>query len=322
MPTTSRDVPPRPAIAPLAERDLPEAERIFRVAFGTFLGAPNPETFWADRDYVYGRWRAPHVAAFGATRDGELVGSNFATQWGSVGFFGPLTVRPDLHDRGIAQALLAKTVDQFDAWKTTHSGLFTFAQSAKHVALYQKFGFYPRFLTAVMFAPARQSATFSGATRFSALSAEAKAEALQASREVTESLYPGLDLSQEIAATDDQDIGDTVLVEGARGLAAFAICHYGPRSEAGEGFCFIKFGAVRQTSSADKDFGRLLDAAEALAVSVGVPKLLAGGNLARAEAYQHMAARGFRTVIQGVNMHRRNEAGYCRPGLYIIDDWR
>ena len=113
-----------------------------------------------------------------------------------------------------------------------------------------------------------------------------------------------------------------MFLEGASGLAAFAICHFGPRSEAGEGFCFIKFGAVRATPWADKDFGRLLDAAEALAVSAGMPNVLAGANLARQEAYQHLAARGFRTAVQGVNMHRRNEPGYCRPGVYIIDDWR
>jgi|HubBroStandDraft_6_1064221.scaffolds.fasta_scaffold49872_3 GNAT superfamily N-acetyltransferase len=322
MSTTKDNTRPQPAIAPLSKRDLPEAARIVRVAFGTFLGAPDPETFWADRDYVYGRWRAPHVATFGATLDGALVGSNFATRWGSVGFFGPLSVRPDLHDRGIAQALLARTVDQFDAWGVTQSGLFTFAESAKHVGLYQKFGFYPRFLTALMFAPARESGTVPGASRFSALDVEEKAEALRASREVTNGLYPGLDLSDEIAAADAQGLGDTVLVEGAGGLAAFAICHFGPHSEAGEGFCFIKFGAVRASPSADKGFGRLLDAAEALAVSAGMPNLLAGANLARQEAYQHLAARGFRTAVQGVNMHRRNEPGYCRPGVYIIDDWR
>ena len=216
--STATDKPrTEPVIAPLAESDLPQAERIVRVAFGTYLGAPDPETFWADRDYVYGRWNAPHVAAFGATHEGALVGSNFATQWGSVGFFGPLTVRPDLHDRGIAQALLVRTVEQFDAWGTTHSGLFTFAQSAKHVALYQKFGFYPRFLTAIMFAPARQSGTTPGVSRFSALNDEGKAEALRSSREVADTLYPGLDLSEEIAATDAQGLGDTVLIEGPGG---------------------------------------------------------------------------------------------------------
>jgi hypothetical protein len=250
------------------------------------------------------------------------VGSNFATKWGSVGFFGPITVSPDLQERGVAKALLAATMDQFDAWGTTHNGLFTFAQSAKHVALYQKFGFHARFLTAIMFAPAQRVETIPGTSRFSALSDEAKADVLRVSREVTDTLYPGLDLSEEIATVDAQGLGDTVLVEGTGSLAAFAICHYGPHSEAGEGFCFIKFGAVRATPSAQQDYARLLDASEALAVSVGMPNLLAGANLGRHEAYQQLVRRGFRTAIQGVNMHMGNEPGYCRPGVYIIDDWR
>lgn len=312
----------QPVIGPLAERDLPEAERIFRSAFGAFLGAPEPETFWSDRDYVYGRWQAPHVAALGATLDGRLVGSNFATRWGSCGFFGPITVRADLQEHGIAKALLAATMDQFDVWGTRHTGLFTFAQSAKHVALYQKFGFHARFLTAIMSAPAQRSRTMTGWSHYSALSDTEKDAALRASRDVTDTLYPGLDLSEEIRAVCAQDLGDTVLVQGADGLAAFAVCHYGPRSEAGAGACFVKFGAVRDTPSAEQDYLRLLDACEALAVAVGMPSLLAGVNLARHEAYQHLVARGFRTEVQGVAMHRRNDAGYCRPGLYVIDDWR
>src|ERR1700682_2134502 len=90
----------RPTVNNLDEKDLPEAARIVRLAFGTFLGAPDPETFWADRDYVFGRQPAAHVASFGARLEGKLVGSNFATNWGSVGFFGPLTVRPDLQEQG------------------------------------------------------------------------------------------------------------------------------------------------------------------------------------------------------------------------------
>jgi GNAT superfamily N-acetyltransferase len=311
-----------PIIGPLRERDLPEAERIFRLAFGTFLGVREPETFAGDRDLVHGRWRAPHVAALGATIDKQLVGSNFATQWGSVGYFGPLTVRPEFQEHSIGKALLTATMDQFDVWGTRHSGLFTFAHSAKHVALYQKFGFHARFLTAIMAAPAQRAQTLAGWSRYSALGDTAKDDALRGSRDVTNTLYPGLDLSEEIRAVDDQGLGDTVLVEGAAGVAGFAVCHYGPRSEAGAGACYIKFGAVRDTPSAEKDYLRLLDACGTLAVAVGMRSVLAGSNMARHEAYGHLLDRGFRTEIQGVAMHRKNDPGYCRPGLYIIDDWR
>jgi len=313
--------PSRVVVSKLREKDLPEAARIVRLAFGTFLGAPDPETFWTDRDYVYGRQPAAHVASFGATLDGKLVGSNFATKWGSVGFFGPLSVRPDLQERGIARALLAKTMEQFDSWGTRQVGLFTFAQSAKHVALYQKFGFYARFLTAIMSAKAARQ-TAEGWSRFSELSQAQREEALRSCREVAETAYPGLDLSGEIAATHAQGLGDIVLLEGGGGIAAFAVCHYGPRSEAGADTCFVKFAAVRDGRSAEQDYLRLLDACEALAVAVGMSKVLAGANMARHEAYRHLVARGFRTEIQGVTMHRQNDPGYCRPGAYVIDDWR
>jgi len=52
----SKDTGPNascPVVGKLDEKDLPEAARIVRLAFGTFIGAPDPETFWADRDYVY-----------------------------------------------------------------------------------------------------------------------------------------------------------------------------------------------------------------------------------------------------------------------------
>jgi ribosomal protein S18 acetylase RimI-like enzyme len=81
---------------------------------------------------------------------------------GSIGFFGPLTVLPDLQERGIARALLARTMEQFDTWGTRQVGLFTFAQSPKHIALYQKHGFYARFLTALMAASARRAQTKNG----------------------------------------------------------------------------------------------------------------------------------------------------------------
>jgi predicted N-acetyltransferase YhbS len=224
----------------LAERDLPEAQRIIRDAFGTFLGAPDLENFWFP-PYAHTRFGAENVASFAAEQEGELLGSNFATRWGSVGFFGPVSVRPDRDNRGIGQCLVDAVCDTFDEWGIRHAGLFTFAQSAKHVGLYGKFGFHPRFLTAIMTAPARPTGT-GQSSRYSDLPEDQRTEAETATRELTEQLYDGLDLRPEIRTVFARKLGDTVLLwDGASRLAGFAICHCGSESEAGDGNCFVKF---------------------------------------------------------------------------------
>jgi GNAT superfamily N-acetyltransferase len=313
-----------PDIRPLAERDLPEAQRIVRHAFGTFFGVQDLDNFWTDFDYVYGRHGAEHTVSFAADEDGALAGVNFATRWGSVGFFGPLSTRPDLWNRGIAQPLVEAVCGAFEEWGVSHAGLCTFPHSTKHVWLYQKFGFYPRYLTSIMAAPAAAGIADGGrSSRHSELPAGQRQAAENAARELCEQLYPGLDLGGEIRTCTMRHLGDTVLLwEGDSRLAGFAICHWGAASEAGEGCCFVKFGAVRPGAGADRRFAALLDACGALARSVGMENVLAGVNLAREEAYRQMLARGFRGRVHVVTMHRPNEPGYSRPGLYVLDDWR
>jgi len=308
-------------VRPLTKHDLPKAQRIIRDAFGTFLGVPDLETFRFP-PYTQTRFGAENVASFAAERDGELLGSNFATNWGSVGFFGPLSTRPDLWDGGIGQRLVAPACDAFESWGIRHAGLFTFAQSAKHAGLYGKFGFHPRFLTAIMAAPAQPSAN-NGWSRFSKLPEAQRTEVEHATRELSDELYEGLDLRAEIRTVFARNLGDTVLVcDGDSHLAGFAICHLGPTSEAGDGVCFVKFGAVRPGPGSAERFAALLDACAGVAIAAGMTTVVAGVNTAREEAYRAMLARGFRTHIQGVTMHRPNEPGYSRPGLFVLDDWR
>src|SRR6185295_3756911 len=97
--TTTPDI----TVRPLHETELSTADSIMRLAFGTFIGLPDPMAFMGDASYVRTRWLANPQNAFAAEVAGEVIGSNFATNWGSVGFFGPLTVRPDFWDRGVAK---------------------------------------------------------------------------------------------------------------------------------------------------------------------------------------------------------------------------
>lgn len=310
-------------IRPLRESELDTADRIFRVAFGTFIGLPNPETFAGDTDTLRTRWKADPTRVFAAAVDGELVGTNVASNWGSVGFFGPLTIRPDLWDQGIAQRLMQPVMEKFSEWGTRHAGLFTFPHSPKHIHLYEKFGFFARFLTPIMSkAVAPQTSPVSHWSTYSELKESEQRASVVACRELTNAIYEGLDLEREILAVQQQQLGDTLLLLDDTQLIGFAVCHYGAGTEAGNGVCYVKFGAVRPGLAAGQRFTQLLSACEAFTEASGMSHVAAGVNMGCDEAYRHMLKSGFRTDMYGIAMQRPNEAGYNRPDVYLISDWR
>jgi len=306
----------------LDERDLPEADRIFRLAFGTFIGLPEPSAFAGDADYVRTRWRTDPSAAFGAYGDDGLVGSSFAARWGSFGFFGPLTVRPDLWNAGVGKRLLDAAIARFDDWGVRLAALFTFAQSTKHVGLYQRYGFWPQQLTVVMSKPVDPRAVGGACSFYSGIPAGDRPVWLARVAEIAGSVFPGLDPAIEIDSIDAQGIGETLLLSDEQGAAGLAVCHVGARSEAGSGTAYVKFGVVRPGAGAGARFAWLLAACEALAAARGARALVAGVNTARRQAYRAMMAHGFRAVIQGVGMQRPDETGFNRPDCFVMDDWR
>jgi predicted N-acetyltransferase YhbS len=309
-------------VRPMQEADVEQADRIVRIAFGTFLGVPDPITVFGDSDLAHTRYRASPDDAFVAEVDGQVVGSNFLTRWGAFAFFGPLTVEPRFWDQGIARQLLHPTVERFAEWKCSSAGLFTFGESAKHVSLYQRFGFWPRFLTPIMFKNLAGAARGGDFVHFSSLPAPEKTAMLAACRETTGLIYEGLDVSREILAVDAQRLGDTLLrCDGSR-VSAFAVCHLGAGSEAGTGNCYVKFGCARPGTRAAAQFEKLLADCESFASAAGAPRLTAGINMSRHEAYRMLLGKGFRTERQGVAMHRDNDPGFCTPGVFVLDDWR
>lgn len=307
------------AFRPLIPDDLPEADRIFRHAFGTFIGMPYPMFFSGDAAVVTSRFQAFPDGAFGVEADGRLVGSVFASCWGSFGFFGPLTVEPVHWGKGMARALMGAVMDRFDAWGTTHAGLYTFPQSPKHLGLYGSFGFCPRFLTLVMEKSLDAVPAFGQPIlRYSELSAERRREALGACRTLTDGIHSGLDLAAEIESLHALGLGDTLLLEGDSGISGFAICHSGAGSEAGSGHIYLKFAAAKR----EEGFGELLQACEAFAHTQGQTRVIAGVNTARTLAHARLQAAGYRTSLTGIAMHRPNDPGFCREDAFVIDDWR
>ena len=188
-----------------------------------------------------------------------VAGSNFATRWASVGFFGPQAVRPDRQESGSGKALVEAVSKQFEGWSVRHAALCTISQSLLHIALYEKFGFRARILTPIMAPPARPSGDAGFWLHCSELPEGEQPAVEAAGRALTDMLYDGLDLGAKIRTVAARNLGDTLLLrEGASRLAGFAVCHWGPASEAGEGCCFVIFGAVRPGAGDADRFSALL----------------------------------------------------------------
>jgi len=304
------------------EQDLDAADRVLRLAFGTIRGLADPDAAFGDSDLVRTRFRAAPEHAWAAELDGDVVGSVFAARWGSFGVLGPLTVDPGRWDRGIGGRLLEPVLEAFESWGLRQAGLFTFADSPKHLGLYQKHGFWPGSLTVV----ASKETVSPGRGSYTLISSEPESRrkrVLDEVRELTDRVFPGLDLGREIAAVIEQEIGDTLLLRRQGTLEGIAVCHRGAGSEAGSDACYVKFAAARPGEGAEARFEALLDACEAYAAESGLGRLVAGVDTGRLDAYRRLLARRFGIERVGLSMRLRPEApDFDTPAHYVIDDRR
>ena len=305
----------------LEEHELAEANRILRIAFGTFLKEEDPGALFPGRDLVSTRWRADPASAIAAEHNGKLVGTNFAANWGSFGFFGPITVLPEYWDRKVAQMLLEETMSIFDDWGITHRGLLTFPESPKHIHLYEKYGFRAGHLTPVL-GKEVNAEVGTDFTKLSSLAEESQKAAISACGELTGTIHDGLTLERELEAVLRQRLGEVCLIYDGSTLVAFAICHCGSDTEAGDGACYVKFGAVRPSPDQEDYFGSLLRACESVAAERDLGLLSVGMNMGRWNAYSQLRRSGFHTRFIGVAMETEPERSYNRSDVYIIDDWR
>ncbi|MBU6453779.1 MAG: GNAT family N-acetyltransferase [Cyanobacteria bacterium REEB67] len=309
-------------IKALSQDDLLAATRVCKIAFSAQLGISNPDLFNAGAS-LGARLALEPNGNYGAFDEEQLVGSIFSANWGSVGYFGPLTVLPEYWGQGIAQKLLEPVMGNFAAGGTTCQGLFTFSNSPKHIALYQKFGFYPRFLTAIMSKSVTSAiASNNDVVTYSSLGPQRQIECLEGLSAICDDLYVGLDLSKEVLTLESLRCGETVLLLEGESPVGFAVCHFGPGSEAENGGCYLKFAAVKRGDDAARHFRELIQRVDHLIGTVNVSKIVAGINLARQGAYESLLALHFRPFTYGVLMQRPNVAAYDRPDCFVIDDWR
>jgi len=303
-----------PSVRLAREDDLADLHHIFALAFSTHLGRPIES--YGDRRLIETRWRTDPQSVLVAELDGRIVGSNVVTVWGRFGWFGPLTVHPDFWNRGIAQALMIPTMQRFADCGTITERLFTFASSPKHIALYQRYGFWPRRLTASLARPP-DAAVEADFDAFSTLGMPAQATLLDGIQALCADIIDGLDPAAEVVAVAEQRLGETLVLRAAGGgVDAFAVCHHGAGSEAGSKNMSVKFGAATGAAA----YERLLDAILAYGAAAGAEAVNMAVNAAREGAYRATLQRGFRIGMLGVAMVR-GDAG-DDYGAWLTEDYR
>ena len=310
------------AIRPLEEADVETADKVRRLAFGSYFGLPDPLSFSGTSRLVETRRRIWPEGALVAEKDGAIVGTAISSRWGSLGLFGPLAVHPHHWRGGIAHSLLEASMPVFDRWRCGAAALFTFPASLTHIGLYQRYGFWPRSLTAIMNRPVTVPSPVPQARSLSAMSAAEQQDAIAQCAALTNRLHAGMDLCDEIAALIAHPTGDAIALIDGSVLAGVVLCHFGPNSEADTGTLYAKFAAARPGPNAARDLQRLLDAANDFAHRNGALKINTGVNMGAMEAYRLMLAAGFRTALHGIAMHRPWIEIYDRPDVFALEDWR
>ncbi len=309
------------SIRPMTSADLPTAQAVVNEAFVTFIAemtGVRPEPLF--HRHFPSRFAKEPQGCFVAETD-AVVGVVLSVTWGSLGWFGPIAVLPSAQGRKVAQRLLDALFDHWAGLDLAVQGLETFPQSPLHLALYERYGFRPRFLTPQLIKKIGVGeASSSGVEPLSLLDGNAQSLALKECRELGEMFLPNLDFTKEIRVTAKLNVGETFLLDGGRD--GLAICHTRPGGEGvPERFGFVHLLAVRPGPRAEAGFLHLLGACEAYAALEGSPELRVEVNTAYWRAYELLRARGYQMATPLVRMTRGRSPDEA-PDHFLVDNWR
>jgi ribosomal protein S18 acetylase RimI-like enzyme len=327
---------PKVQIRRVRKGDLAKVRDVFEQSFGDFLErqlGTRPRQAFNGAQYVHHRWLMEPWGCFVAEEDNaKIVGAALAVTWGTLGLLGPVAVLTHYHNQTIAQQLIRAVQEFFDENKATLHGAVTYPHSAKHLALFHKFGYRPKSLTAVMSRaldrpgirpvlpkPAKGSLSV---RRFSTLEETKKKAALARFHRLTNAINRGVDLAKEVEIVDGLALGDTLLLERGAELIGFAVYHTPGVSEAPTGAVYVKYLAIDRRHRKVEHLEQFISAIEDLAQEHGLPRVILPVYLRYWLAYSTLVRCGYQVDFTMVRMQKGKPEDYEDPADLLLDDWR
>ena len=329
---------PKVQIRRVRKGDLSKVKDVFEQSFGDFLErqlGTRPRQAFNGAQYVHHRWLMEPWGCFVAEEDNaKIVGAALAVTWGTVGVVGPVAVLTHYHNQSIAQQLLRAVQEFFDENKATLHGGVTYPTSAKHLALYHKFGYKPKSLTAVMSRSLDRPGARPGVVkppvakgtltvrRFSTLEETKKKAALTRFHKITNGVCRGLELAKEVEIVDGLALGDTLLLERGAELIGFAIYHSPGVSEAPTGALYVKYLAIDPRHRKVEHLEQFVTAIEELAQEQGLPRVIVPVYLRYWLAYSTLVKCGYQADFTMVRLQKGKPEDYEDAADLVLDDWR
>ena len=327
---------PKVQIRRVRKGDLSRVRDVFEQSFGDFLErqlGTRPRQAFNGAQYVHHRWLMEPWGCFVAEEDGsKLVGAALAATWGTLGLLGPVAVLTHYHNQSIAQQLIRAAEEFFEENKATLHGAVSYATSAKHLAIFHKFGYRPKSLLAVMSRALERPGTRTAlprpprgtltVRRFSTLEETKKKAALQRFHRITNAVCKGMDLAKEVEIVDGLALGDTLLLERGADLAGFAIYHTPGVSEAPTGSGYVKFLAIDPKQRKTEHLEQLIGSIEDLAQEQGLSRVILPVYLRYWQAYSTLLKCGYQVDLTMVRMQKGKQEDYEDPADLVLDDWR
>lgn len=317
--------------------DLSRARDVLEQAFSDFLErqyGTRPRQAFGGAQYVHHRWLMEPWGCFVAEEDGgRLVGVALATTWGSLGLLGPVAVLTNHQNQGIGQELMRAAEEFFAENKVSLQGAATYPASARHLALYHKFGYRPKLLVALMSRaldrpasrpapPGKAARAAITARRFSTLEEARKTAALARVHRMAGAVCRGLDVTKEIEIVDGLALGDTLLLERERTLVGAAIYHTPGVSEAPAGALYVKFALIDPQTRRPEHLEHLVGVLEETAHALGLGRVLVPVYLRYWGAYSTLVRCGYQVESTMVRLQKGKGEDYEDPNDLVLDDWR
>jgi predicted N-acetyltransferase YhbS len=327
---------PKVQIRRVRKGDLSKVRDVFEQSFGDFLErqlGTRPRQAFNGAQYVHHRWLMEPWGCFVAEEDNaKIVGAALAVTWGTLGLLGPVAVLTHYHNQTIAQQLIRAVQEFFDENKATLHGVVTYPHSAKHLALFHKFGYRPKSLTAIMSRALDRPGTRPvlpklpkgslTVRRFSTLEETKKKAALGRFHRVTNAVCRGMDLSKEVEIVDGLALGDTLLLERGTELIGFAVYHTPGVSEAPTGALYVKYLAIDPRHRKVEHLEQFVSSIEDLAQEHGLPRVILPVYLRYWLAYSTLVKCGYQVDFTMVRMEKGKPEDNENSADLLLDDWR